>query len=106
MGTHVWDEYPTYEEWIAQFDMDSETPNMSKLAPAHNSHLPVWSKGNVYFNGAKAWKHEENGLVDNQNTVTVELLEKDGKPVLSTNVYDFLKNFRDEMVYTGTLAWP
>ncbi len=104
VGTHVWDEYPTYEEWIAQFDMDSETPNMSKLAPAHNSHLPVWSKGNVYFNGAKAWKHEENGLVDNQNTVTVELLEKDGKPVLSTNVYDFLKNFRDEMVYTGTLG--
>ena len=104
VGTHVWDEYPTYEEWIAQFDMDSETPNMSKLAPAHNSHLPVWSKGNAYFNGAKAWKHEKNGLVDNQNTVTVELLEKDGKPVLSTNVYDFLKNFRDEMVYTGTLG--
>ena len=104
VGTHVWDEYPTYEEWIAQFDMDTDTPDMSKLAPAHDSHLPVWSKGNVYFNGAKAWKHEEGGLVDNAHKVSVELVEKDGKPVLSTNVYDFLEGFKDEMVYTGTLG--
>ena len=34
----------------------------------------------------------------------VELTEQDGRPVLSTNVYDFLKDFRDEMIYTGTLG--
>ena len=38
VGTHVWDEYPTYDEWIAQFDMDTDTPNMMKLARAHDSH--------------------------------------------------------------------
>ena len=32
VGTHVMDEYPTYEEWIAQFDMDTDTPDMAKLA--------------------------------------------------------------------------
>ena len=82
---------PTYDEWIAQFDMDTDTPNMMKLARAHDSHLPVWSKGNVYFNGAKAWKHEEGGLVDNEHQVYVNLETKDGRPVLSTNVYDFLE---------------
>ena len=104
VGTHVWDEYPTYDEWIAQFDMDTDTPNMMKLARAHDSHLPVWSKGNVYFNGAKAWKHEENGLVDNEHQVYVNLETKDGRPVLSTNVYDFLEGFTGQMVNTQVLG--
>ena len=104
VGTHVWDEYPTYEEWIAQFDMDTDTPNMMKLARAHDSHLPVWSKGNVYFNGAKAWKHEEGGLVDNEHQVYVNLETKDGRPVLSTNVYDFLEGFTGQMVNTQVLG--
>ena len=40
VGTHVFDEYPTYEEWIAQFDMDNEIPDMGKLEAAHFGHLP------------------------------------------------------------------
>ena len=104
VGTHVWEGYPTYEEWIAQFDMDTDTPNMSKLAPAHDSHLPVWCKGNAYFNGAKAWSQEQDGLVDTQHPVEVNLVFKDGKPTLSTNVYDFLEGFQNEMVFTGTLG--
>ena len=31
VGTHVMDEYPTYEEWIQQFDMDTDVPDMKKL---------------------------------------------------------------------------
>ena len=84
--------------------MDTDTPNMMKLARAHDSHLPVWSKGNVYFNGAKAWKHEENGLVDNEHQVYVNLETKDGRPVLSTNVYDFLEGFTGQMVNTQVLG--
>jgi dTDP-glucose 4,6-dehydratase len=26
--THVWDEYPTYKEWIAKFDMEEEKPDI------------------------------------------------------------------------------
>lgn len=84
--------------------MDTDTPNMMKLARAHDSHLPVWSKGNVYFNGAKAWKHEEGGLVDNEHQVYVNLETKDGRPVLSTNVYDFLEGFTGQMVNTQVLG--
>jgi GGDEF domain-containing protein len=69
VGTDVWDEYPTYEEWISQFDMDTDTPDMAKLESAHEGHLPVWSEGNVYFNGAGAYRAERNGKADAQHTV-------------------------------------
>jgi hypothetical protein len=104
VGTHVFDEYPTYEEWIPHFDMDTDTPDMQKLEPYHWSYLPVWAEGNAYFDGAKAWKKEKGNLVDTENQVTVELTEKDGKPVLQTNVYDFLKEFRCQMIHTDTLG--
>ena len=104
VGTHVFDEYPTYEEWIPHFDMDTDTPDMKKLEPYHWSYLPVWAEGNAYFDGAKAWKKEKGNLVDTENQVTVELTEKDGKPVLQTNVYDFLKEFRCQMIHTDTLG--
>ena len=38
------------------------------------------------------------GLEDKDNAVTVELVEKDGRCVLKTNVYDFLKDFRDGLI--------
>ena len=69
VGTHVMDPYPTYEEWISHFDMDSETPDMGKLASYHFSPLPVWSEGNIYLNGAQAWKNEKNGLTEDRTPV-------------------------------------
>ncbi|MGI5896582.1 MAG: right-handed parallel beta-helix repeat-containing protein [Oscillospiraceae bacterium] len=104
VGTHVMDEYPTYDEWIQKFDMDTDTPDMKKLEPAHFQHLPVWAKGNVYFNGAKAYRKETDHLVDTEHQVTVEVVEKDGKPVLSTNLYEFLKDFTVDMVNTEVLG--
>ncbi len=104
VGTHVMDDYPTYDEWIAQFDMDSDVPNMAKLAPAHEGKLPVWADGNAYFSGAKAWKHEKNNLVDNQSKIYVELEEKDGHPVLRTNVYEHLGAFHASMISSDTLG--
>ena len=93
VGTHVLDEYPTYDEWIKKFDMDTDTPDMSKLEPAHNAKLPVWVKGNVYFNGAKSYKKETNNLVDTEHEVTVDLNMEDEYPVLSTNLYEFSGRF-------------
>ena len=34
VGAHVLDDYPTFEEWIRQFDMDTDIPDMKKLEPA------------------------------------------------------------------------
>ena len=104
VGTHVMDVFPTYEEWIQQFQMEEETPDMKTLEPAHFGHLPVWVKGNVYFNGAQAYKNETCHLVDTEHQVTVDLTMQDGKPVLSTNLYDFLDGFTADMVNTDVLG--
>ena len=98
------DEYPTYEEWIQMFDMDTDTPDMVKLDTAHSHPLPVWVKGNVYFNGAKACKKETEHLVDTEHEVTVDVICQDGRPVLSTNLYEFLGDFSTGMVNSDVLG--
>ena len=104
VGTAVWDEYPTYDEWISQFQI-GQMPDMGKLEDVHlNGKLPVWCGGNAYFDGAKAWKKEEHNLVDNKDGVKVELVEKDGRYSLDTNVYDYLGNFSGDMIDTDTLG--
>ena len=104
VGTHVMDEYPTYEQWIAQFDMDTDTPDMAKLAPAHEGHLPVWVEGNAYLGGAKACKNEINGLVNGEQPVQVEVELENGRPVLSTNVYELLEGFTGRRIDTQVLG--
>ena len=104
VGTHVWDEYPTYDEWISQFDLESDVPDMMKLAVAHWKHLPVWSAGNVYLGGAKAWKNEAGALVLPDADVFADVEEVDGKPVLKTNVYEFIKGYSCEMIDSDVLG--
>jgi len=105
VGTWTFDEYPTFEEWSAQFDF-SKPANMKVLEPAHFGHLPVWSEGNLYLGGAKAWKKEVNGQVveGTSEDIRVELVEKDGKYYLDTNVYEFLGDFADRMINTEILG--
>ncbi|HIW23606.1 MAG TPA: right-handed parallel beta-helix repeat-containing protein [Candidatus Acutalibacter stercoravium] len=104
VGTHVMDEYPTYEEWIAQFDMNTDTPDMAKLAPAHEGRLPVWVEGNAYLGGAKACKNEINGLVNGEQPVQVEVELENVRPVLSTNVYELLEGFTGRRIDTQVLG--
>ncbi len=103
VGTHVMDAYPTYEEWISHFDMESETPDMGALAKYHFSALPVWSEGNAYLGGAKAYCHEKHNLLSTA-PVTVEVKEEDGAPVLETNLYDFISDFNCPLITTQTLG--
>ena len=104
VGTFCWDEYPTYDEWIAQFDMDNEIPNMQGLAPAHRGHLPVWAAGNVYLAGAKPWKKETANLVDESADVYVDYEERGDGWYLKTNVYDYIKDFRGGVIFSDLLG--
>ena len=101
----MFDEYPTYDEWISHFELDKPA-DMSKLEPYHNKcHLPVWVNGNAYFNGAKACVNEKENLMDNENQVKVELVEKDGHYSIKTNVYEFLKDFRTGIINSDILGY-
>lgn len=104
VGTEVFNDYPTYEEWIKKFEMDKPA-NMFKLTEQHFAHLPVWVNGNAYFNGAKACKNEKLNLVDDQNQVYVELEERDGGYFLKTNVYDFIGDFSDGIITSDILGY-
>lgn len=104
VGTWCWDEYPTYDEWIKNFDLDVARPDMGKLEKFHFGHLPVWVDGNAYFNGARACRNEKNNLVNTSDEVYVKLVEKDGKYFLETNVYDFMKDFKNGIITSDILG--
>ena len=105
VGTWQFDEYPTYEEWIPNFELDNPKPSMMKLAKWHESeHLPAWAAGNAYLGGAKKWKKETNCFVDEKADVKVELKEKNGKVYLETNVYDIIKDYTNGIIDSDTLG--
>ena len=54
--------------------------------------------------GAKAWKNEKDKLVDDQNQVSVELVEEEGKYYLRTNVYDVMKAFKVGIIDSDLLG--
>ena len=78
-GTWVFDDYPTYEEWIAQFDR-SVPADLAKLEPAHFGHLPVWSEGNIFLKGAKPSRHDRNTGGAACRLITSDILGKAFEP--------------------------
>ncbi|MBR3360852.1 MAG: hypothetical protein IKG39_05910, partial [Lachnospiraceae bacterium] len=105
VGTWQFDEYPTYEEWIPNFELDNPKPSMMKLARWHNEeHLPVWAAGNAYLGGAKQWKKEVNCFVDKKAKVKVELKEKNGKFYLDTNLYEILQDYTAGIIDSDILG--
>lgn len=106
VGTAIFDEYPTYDEWIKQFRLDETAEQffMMEVQDAHFGHLPVWSNGNAYFNGAKAWKNEASKLVNDQDKAFVNLIEKDGHYTIETNVYELMNGFTAGMINSDILG--
>jgi len=103
VGTHQFDGYPTYDEWLTWFDLDEKRPNMGKLAKFHESHLPVWASGNVYLGGAKPWEHEKDNLVLTEKPV-VELREENGEYRLHTNLFDLLGDYGASVIHSDVLG--
>ena len=99
VGTHVMDEYPTYEEWITMFDMDTDTPDMVEAGNGSWKPSPCLGKGNAALDCK-----ETDNLVDTEHEVQVEITFQDGKPVLATNLYEFLGDFSGSMIHSDTLG--
>ncbi|AXX65021.1 right-handed parallel beta-helix repeat-containing protein [Bombilactobacillus bombi] len=108
VGTAVFDDYPTYEEWYKPFKKiegkAAQGNDMVELQSAQFEHLPIWAKGNVYFNGAQAWKKETHNIVNNKDKIEVKLIENDTHVLIKTNLYDFLGNFEDGIINTDILG--
>ena len=104
VGTQVFDDYVTYDEWVKWFELDNDTPDMKGLEPYHFRSLPVWSEGNVYLAGAAAYKNEKNKLIDENCDVQIDIVEENGEMKLKTNIYDFIGDFKVPMITTDTLG--
>ncbi len=78
-GTWVFDEYPSFEEWDAQFDR-SQLADLAKLEPVHFGHLPVWSEGNVFLKGAKPSRHDKDIGGKACRLITSDILGKAFEP--------------------------
>lgn len=101
-GTAVFDDFPTYDEWVVPFELDNPEPNMFVMQDYHFKKLPVWINGNAYFNGAKSWKYENNKYFGEG---AFAILENDANGYkLNTNVYELLKDFKSSAVDTEVLG--
>ena len=104
-GTGVFDDYPTYDEWIVPFELENPQPDMGAMQDYHFGKLPVWINGNAYFNGAVSWKNEKEKFIASDDVkACVKLTEKDGKYYIETNVYELLKNWTTGIVDSDTLG--
>ena len=102
-GTSVFNGYPTYDEWKTWFDLDDPEPNMVTLRDYQLSHLPVWIDGNAYFNGAETWDKEKNKFIGKE-TAYVNLMEKQGRYSIETNIYDLMEDFQVGVIHSDTLG--
>lgn len=97
VGTKPFDGYPTYEEYYDLMFVQVPAPGDGSR---YYSHLPVYTGGNAYFNGAEPFDKEKACNVDTEHEITVCLVEKEGRYVLKTNLHEYLH--ADSMPFIST----
>ena len=58
----------------------------------------------MYFNGARAFRAEQGGIVDTEHKVSVEIEKTELGYVLKTNLYEYLDGAACRMVRSDTLG--
>ncbi len=101
-GTKPYDGYLTADEYFVQFDKSATEDREGR--DIYYDHLPIYTGGNVYFNGAQPCDKEQNYKVDTEHTITLNLVEKDGSCTLETNLYDYLPKFETQIISTELLG--
>ncbi|MCQ2496486.1 MAG: right-handed parallel beta-helix repeat-containing protein [Lachnospiraceae bacterium] len=89
VGTLSYSGYMTEDVWKSYFEgycgEGSEDTRDKYYMP-----LPVWTGGNVYFNGAKPCDIEEDYTIDNEHEVTLELKEENGRFTVVSDLFNYL----------------
>ncbi len=101
-GTKPYDGYPDPKTYFGQFNAQSTSDFGSK--DLFYDHLPVYTGGNVYFNGAQPCDTEENFASDTEHEITWELYLENDHYVFKTNVYDFMPEIHAPLVNTELLG--
>jgi len=101
-GTKPYDGYPTAEAYFAQFTAETIVAHGHK--DFYYDHMPVYTGGNVYFNGAQPCDTEQNYVKDDEHRISLALEEKDGGWVLVTNLYDHIPESGTPFISTELLG--
>ena len=101
VGTIPYSGYMTRKQWEKEFEgycgMGSE-PSDRYYIP-----LPVWTGGNVFFNGAKPCDIEADYHIDNEHEISIELVKDKDEYVVKTNLFEYLP-YDCSMISTDTLG--
>ena len=86
-GTFVYEKFPTFEQWNAQFE--GYCGQGAVTTDKYYAELPVWAGGNVYLNGARPMSKEKepDAVVIEGEKVELAVEEADGDFKLKTNLY-------------------
>lgn len=101
-GTSPYNGYPAAETYFSRFTPETAVDHWGK--DIYYGHLPVYTGGNVFLNGAVPCDQEENYKEDKEHRITLELKEENGKYRLETNLYEFVPTFETPAVSTATLG--
>ena len=100
-GTLTYSGYMNEETWKSCFD-----GYCGEGCPQNRDRyympLPVWTGGNVYFNGAQPADIEEDFTLDKEHHITLELKEEAGQYRLETNLMEYLPEAR--LITSDTLG--
>ncbi len=105
-GNAPFNGYPTFEEWDREFDgyCGMGSPNSDR----YYSHLPIWTGGNVFLNGAQPCDKEQDFVENTTEHVELAVCEENGKWYLKTNLYEILPSVmashKEQMISTATLG--
>ena len=89
------------EEWLSYFSGYCGE-GAAQTRDRYYMPLPVWTGGNVYFNGAMPCDIEEDFTVDTEHEITLALKRDDKGWQLETNLYDYLPE--GKLITTDTLG--
>ncbi len=101
-GTKPYDGYPDAKTYFGQFTYETVTAHTGK--DFYYDHLPVYSGGNVYFNGAQPYDGERDFCQVSDAAVNFELKEADGRIYFDTDLYDHMPDMDTILVTTGYLG--
>lgn len=102
-GTKPYDGYPDASSYFSMFNSVTAVA-LDEGRDIYYSHLPVYTGGNAYFNGALACDTEKDYLTDNEHEIVLKLKEDNDTWTLETNLYEYISEFKVPLVSTETLG--
>lgn len=103
-GTKPYDGYPTREQYFATLPPDPTVKWEDGPNDRYYDHLPVYTGGNAYFNGAQPCDSEYGAYIEKNHTVKIMVSEEEGNFRLHTNLYEYLPRSMTRMISSKVLG--